>query len=70
MSPSGAVQNGAAKESKGFPVPSRLHLFMAISMAALQYEALGPCVDSLPGPCIACLVGRAKADPTGCNFEC
>ena len=58
------------KGTKKFSMPSQLHLFMAISMTALQYEALEPCVDSLPGPCIACLVGRTKADPTGCNFKC
>ena len=69
MSPSGAVQNGATKEKK-FSMPSRLHLFTTISMTALQYEALEPCVDSMPGPCIACVVGRTEADPTGCNFKC
>ena len=49
-----------------FPTPSLHGNFHT----AWQYDALGPCVDSLPGPRIACLVGRAKADPTGCNFKC
>ena len=58
------------KGTKKFSMPSQLHLFMAISMTALQYEALEPCVDSMPGPCIACVVGCTEADPTGCNFKC
>ena len=60
----------ALQRKNKFSMPSRLHLFMAISMTALQYEALEPCVDSMPGPCIASVVGRTEADPTGCNFKC